>query len=247
MPTDEPVVLTTQNEGVLHLVLNRPDKLNAANVAMQREVVTILERAATDPHVKAVVISGAGRALTAGGDREVLDDILEANRTGTAGSFADVTGEIMRGLQYVTLERARQPIIVAVHGFAIGWGAGLVALADLAVIEEDAYIQEPHSTYGLPPDPSVELVWSRFVPAPVLKQFLLLGLRMSAQEALQWGIVNAVVPRGQAVQAALELARKVAEVPASSAPAIKAGVNRHAVAELPERWPDTPERRPEPD
>ncbi|SEO70924.1 enoyl-CoA hydratase/isomerase family protein [Trujillonella endophytica] len=226
--TDATVVVERVG-AVLSVELDRPDKLNAASPQLQADLNAALRAAAADDDVRAVVLSGRGRGLSSGGDTAVLEQLV----TGTAAE------ELQRELSDLTAERLRlafaelvKPLVVAVHGFAIGWGAELVAMADVAVMDDDAYLQEPHARFGIAPAPACELVWSRFVPPGVLTEILGLGRRVPADEALRWGLVARVVPAGSARTAALELAAELAQVPASGLAAVKRAVHREVVARL---------------
>ena len=214
---------------VLSVELDRPDKLNAASPQLQADLNTALREAAADDDVRVVVLSGRGRGLSSGGDTTVLQQLV----TGTAAA------ELRRELSELTERRLRlafdelrKPLVVALHGFAIGWGAELVAMADVVVMDDDAYLQEPHARFGIAPAPACELVWSRFVPPGVLTEILALGRRVAADEALRWGLVTRVVPAGSARSAALQLAAELAEVPASGLAAVKRAVHRDVVARL---------------
>ncbi|WP_029432620.1 enoyl-CoA hydratase/isomerase family protein [Blastococcus sp. URHD0036] len=225
----DPTVVVERIGAVCSVQLARPDKLNAASPQLQAEFNEALRAAAADDDVRVVVLSGRGRALSAGGDTDVLQQLV----TGTAAAafqrqLADLTEERLR----LAFEDLGKPLVVALHGFAIGWGAELVAMADVVVMDDDAYLQEPHARYGIAPAPACELVWSRFVPPGVLTEILALGRRVTAAEALRWGLVTRVVPSGQARTVALDLAAELAEVPAGGLAAVKRAVHGDVAARL---------------
>ena len=89
------------------------------------------------------------------------------------------------------------PIVAAVHGPAVGFGAELVALCDLVVIGRDAFLSDPHVHHGLPASPGCQLVWPHLTSRSVAKELLLSGRRVDAEEALRLGLVNRVVPPGR--------------------------------------------------
>mgnify|MGYP000844243116 FL=1 len=159
----EPVVITERHGPVAHVILNRPSARNAADLALQTELPRALRAAGADPEVAAIVLSGRGPAFSAGGDRTLLDSVVAGADAALDAELRQLTVELL----WLLLDELRQPVVTAVHGYAIGWGAGLVALSDLVVMEEDAYLQDPHGKYGLPASPGCEVVWSRTLPPPV--------------------------------------------------------------------------------
>lgn len=224
-----PTVLVERTGAVCCVELNRPEKLNAASPELQAELNRALREAAADEEIGVVVLSGRGRALSSGGDTAVLQQLV----TGSAAEeFRELLSELTRERLRLAFDGLGKPLVVALHGFAIGWGAELVAMADAVVMDDDAYLQEPHARYGIAPAPACELVWSRFVPPVVLTEILGLGRRVPAEEALRWGLVGRVVPAGTARQVALEVAAQLAEVPASGLAAVKRAVFRDVVARL---------------
>jgi enoyl-CoA hydratase len=229
----EGLVVQERAGGIAHVVLNRPGKRNAADREMQQALVDVLREVSADDDVRAIVLSGRGPALSAGGDRALLDQVV----AGESPDLEDELLELTRELLWLMLDEVRQPIVVAVQGYAIGWGAGLVALGDFVVMEDDAYLQEPHGLHGLSASPGCELVWSRFVPPAVLKEWLVLGRPVSGREASRWGLVNSLVPSGLALVSALRIAEQLAEAPAAGAAAAKRGVNRAVVDALGATWP----------
>lgn len=205
VPTDE-VLLIEDRGPVRILTMNRPEEMNAADAVLHRRLAEVWAETAERSDTHVVVLTGAGRAFSAGGnlprmvetqrDPRVQDEVFdEARRT--------VTGMI--GLP--------QPIVAAVNGPAVGLGASLVALCDLSVMAESAFLADPHLTVGLVPGDGAAFLWSLSAGLARAKEYVLLGQRISAQTALEAGLVNRVVPRDAVLDTALEIAERLAELP----------------------------------
>jgi enoyl-CoA hydratase len=199
-------VLVDRDGPVRIVTLNRPEKLNAADRAMQEDFASVWPSLAAEPDAAVVVVTGSGRAFSAGGDfsflqavtgRPVEDELAEALHAATVGW--------MEGVLTVPM-----PVIAAVNGPAIGFGAAVVAACDLVVIAEDGYLCEPHVTYGLPPSPAIELLWPRLTSMQVSKELTMTGRRLGADEAARVGLANRVVPAGTAKDAAVAWAHELA-------------------------------------
>src|SRR5262245_317173 len=187
-------VLLEHRDAVAVLTLNRPDKLNAADLAMQHLLLEHWQRLAADGNVRAVVLTGAGRAFCAGGDVELLQD--------TQRSARDDASRIHRELLPLML-RCPAPTLAAVHGPAVGFGAELAALCDLVVMDQDAYLSDPHVRHGIPASPGCQLVWPHLVSLAVAKELMFSGRRVGAEEALRLGLANRVTESGHDVRVAL--------------------------------------------
>lgn len=135
------------------LTLNRPDKLNAADLSMQRALLECWQNIQSDDQVRAVVLTGAGRAFCAGGDLSLVDQLAAGN-----AALQEELSFIHRGLLTAMLE-TDLPVVASVRGAAVGFGAELLALCDIVVMAEDAFLSDPHVAYGLNPSPACG-IWS---------------------------------------------------------------------------------------
>jgi len=201
------------------LTLNRPESFNAANPALHRRLARIWPELAEDKEIAAIVLTGAGKAFSGGGDLDLLHDM-----THDAKLRADVmaeAGEIVRGMTSV-----RVPIIAAVNGPAVGLGCSLASMCDLVVMEEQAYFADPHVALGLVAADGGALTWPLLTSLLRAKEFILLGDRLSAAEALRLGLANRVVAKGAALTTAIELAERFAALPPQSVRETKALLNR---------------------
>lgn len=189
------------------LTLNRPGKLNAADLDMQRTLLRELEAVAADRDLRALVITGAGRAFSAGGDRAILQEIIE----GTATASAE-PGRLQFGTMRVMLE-LEIPAIAAINGPAVGWGAGIAALCDMTVMGEGAFLSDPHVIHGIAAGPATQLLWPRRCSEAMARELLMTGRRVCAEEALRIGLCNRICPDGEERSAALEMAEAIATLP----------------------------------
>lgn len=187
---------------VVTVVMNRPEQMNAMNTAMGEDLVACFESLARDPDARAVVFTGSGdRAFCAGGDlkerNEMPDDVWRA--------------------QHVIFERAAfgvlrcpVPVLAAVEGFALAGGCELALLSDFVVASDTAVFGLPETALGLFPGIGGTQLLPRVVGAPLAKELIFTGRRMKVDEAKAAGLVNHVVPAGQARAKALEIAATIA-------------------------------------
>jgi enoyl-CoA hydratase len=205
------------------LTLNRPEKLNAADLPMQRSLVECWQSIQDDDQVRAVVLAGAGRAFCAGGDLSLVQELGAGNQT-----LQQELSLLHRQLLTSMLE-TDLPVIAAVRGAAVGFGAELLALCDIVVMAEGAFLSDPHVTYGLSPSPACQLVWPHLTSVAVAKELLMSGRRVEASEALRLGLVNRITERGDELNEALRIAAELAALPVSGVVAVKRAFNRPLV------------------
>ncbi len=202
------------------LTLNRPDKLNAADLSMQRAMVDRWHDIEDDDQVRAVVLTGAGRAFCAGGDLSLVEQLAAGNKV-----LLEELSLIHRELLTAMLE-TDLPVIAAVNGAAVGFGAELLALCDIVVMAEGAFLSDPHVTYGVNPSPGCQLVWPHLTSVAVAKELLMSGRRVEAAEALQLGLANRITAPGEELTVALRIAEELASFPVSGVAATKRAFNR---------------------
>ncbi|MEC3975288.1 enoyl-CoA hydratase/isomerase family protein [Amycolatopsis sp. H20-H5] len=200
-------------DGIALIRLNRPERLNAVVPALVDDLLIALDAAAASD-ANAVVLAGNGRAFCAGHD--LKEPPAGGDSRARLDRLQDVTRR-MRGL--------RQPLIAAVHGYAIGAGAEFALGCDLVIAAEDAVFAFPEVSLGL----SVTGAASRLLPLLVgplkAKELLLLGERVDGKTAHDLGLVNAVVPAADLLDTARAWARKIAGHPAAAATMAKRAVD----------------------
>ena len=198
-------VLVEQRDGVLTLTLNRPDVLNSFTRRMAHEMHAALTHAASDPSVRAVLITGAGRAFCAG------QDLAEALPQGD-GPMPDI-GEIVvscfnpiiRGIRHL-----EKPVICAVNGVAAGAGANLAFACDLTIAADSATFVESFAKLGLIPDTSGTFFVPRLVGIQRATGMFFLADKVPAQKAKEWGLIWDVVPHAQLLETAYGMAHSLA-------------------------------------
>lgn len=216
MQTD---VITVEHDGPVAVVtLNRPDALNSSNEELHGRLAAVWSELANVPGLRAVVLTGAGDAFSAGGDLQLLQRMVDDPAL-RAHIMQEAAG-IARSIVEFPI-----PLIAAVNGAAVGLGSSLAGFADLVVIEEDAFLADPHVALGLVAGDGSVLSWPQHVGVQRAKEWILLGARISADEAYRIGLANRVVPPGQALVEALVLARKIAALPPQAVRETLAGLD----------------------
>ncbi len=203
------------DEGVATITLNRPESLNAMSPAMAKELNDAALRVDGDTAVRAVVLTGIGKAFCAGGD---LGEFVAAGDQARS-LILQMTGDLHLALS--RLARNRAPIIAAVNGTAAGAGFSLAMAADLAVADERAVFTMAYTNAGLSPDGSSTYYMPRKIGDRRARELMLTNRVLTAAEALDWGVVNQVVEAGQAETAARTLASKLAQGPTQAFAQVK--------------------------
>jgi len=193
-------IILEEKEGIGYLTLNRPDVRNAFNQEMIDELKDALRFIDKSEDIRILIITGAGKAFQAGADIAELSvmkpmDILRWNE-----GIVRING---------ALEKLRQPVIAAVNGAAMGGGLELAVSCTLRVIAESAKMGVPEVTLGIIPGTGGTQRLPRLIGKGRAAEILLTGEFIDAQEAYRIGLVNRVVPHGEAVNGAEELARRI--------------------------------------
>ncbi len=183
-------------------MLNRPEQMNAMNTAMGEDLLACFDALHRDPDARAVVLTGAGdRAFCAGGDLKERHAMTDEAWRAQHVIFEQAAFRILR---------CPVPVIAAVEGFALAGGCELAVLSDFIVAGETAVFGVPETTIGIFPGIGGTQLLPRILGAPLAKELIFTGRRMTAQEAKAAGMVNHVVPRGQARARAAEIAAAIA-------------------------------------
>ncbi|HEY1774678.1 MAG TPA: enoyl-CoA hydratase [Solirubrobacteraceae bacterium] len=198
--TDYRNVLVTRNGSAARMILNRAEKRNALSLELLEELIAALREVSAWRDTRAIVIEGAGAAFSAGHD---LSEMIGRDREFLAQLFDRCS------VMMATLHEAPQPVIAKVHGIATAAGCQLVAACDLAVAAEGTRFATPGVKIGLfCSTPMVPV--SRAIGRKRAMQMLLTGEPIDAVTALDWGLVNRVVPREELEPAVLELVHAIA-------------------------------------
>jgi 2-(1,2-epoxy-1,2-dihydrophenyl)acetyl-CoA isomerase len=220
-------VIWERSDGVGRLTLNRPETLNAWTAAFGRELKTVVTEEAADPSVRAVLITGAGRGFSSGADLKAGFDPADDGMPNVRKELHEHYHPAIAGVR-----RLEKPVVAAVNGPAVGIGASLAFACDLVLAAESAFFGLAFVNIGLMPDGGSTL----FVPTAVGKarafQMALLGERVSAEQALDWGLVNQVLPDERLLDEANALVGRLAKGPTRSYASSKQALNRMLYPDL---------------
>lgn len=221
MVYDLPEELELRIDGAVRiLTLNRPDVLNAVNPPMHRALVEVWGQLQEDTEARAVVLTGAGSAFSAGGDM----DWIRRNANDPAERHA--TLREARDMVHAFLT-CPLPVIGALNGPAVGLGCSIIMLCDVVFMAEDAYLADPHVPVGLVAGDGGVATWPLATSLLFAKEYLLTGDRIPAEQAERMGLVNHAVPADEVVERALALARRLAALPPFAVQQTKLALNLH--------------------
>lgn len=205
------------DEGVATITLNRPQRLNAFNDEMIRETTDAVRQAGRDAAVRCLVMTGEGRAFSSGQD---LADV-QAQADGFSIGEHLRTGYNRLITQIVTLEK---PVIGAINGVAAGAGCGVALACDLRIAADSASFIVVFSKVGLIPDSGTTWLLPRLIGYARAYEMAVMADPVGAEKALQWGLVNDVVPAAQLPEITLAWARRLAK-----GPTVAFGLTRRAM------------------
>lgn len=193
--------------GVATIALNRPDAANAMNRTMMLDLFAVARRCDADDAIRAVVMTGSGKMFCAGGD---LKDFA-AQGDGMPAYITELATYLHAAV--TRFQRMDAPLIIAVNGMAAGGGLSLVASGDFVIASDDAAFTCAYTNAGITPDGSSTYFLAKHVGLLRAKELVLTNRRLSAQEALDWGLVTRVVPGNQLLSEARALAESLAQGP----------------------------------
>jgi enoyl-CoA hydratase len=187
---------------VVTVVLDRPDQMNAMNTAMGEDLLACFTALATDADARAIVLTGAGdHAFCAGGDLKERNGMTDEAWRAQHVIFEQAAARVLR---------CPHPVIAAVEGFALAGGCELAILSDFIVAGDTAVFGVPETTLGIFPGIGGTQLLPRILGGPLAKELIFTGRRMKADEAKAAGLINHLVPAGQARAKATEIATTIA-------------------------------------
>ncbi len=195
-----------RDHGILWVTLNRPEALNAANARMHTELVEVWRTIDRDPTVRVAVVTGAGRAFSAGGDLGLVENAYRDPE-----EIARILDEA-RDLVYNIL-RCDKPIVSAINGAAVGAGLVVALLADVSIAAESARLGDGHVRLGVAAGDHAAIVWPLLVGMAKAKYYLMTGEFVDGKEAERIGLVSLCVPDDELLDRAMAVAVKLATGP----------------------------------
>jgi 2-(1,2-epoxy-1,2-dihydrophenyl)acetyl-CoA isomerase len=221
------LVIWEQSGGVGRITLNRPETLNAWIPEFGQQLKDVLEGAAADDSVRAVLLTGAGRGFSSGADLKAGFEPADDGGPDVRSELNDIYHPAIAGIR-----RLPKPVVAAVNGPAVGIGCSLAIACDLVMAAESAFFGLAFVNIGLMPDGGS----TAFVPPAVGKarafQMALLGERVHAQQALEWGLVNWVHPDERLMEEAEALVERLAAGPTRSYASSKRALNSSIYGDL---------------
>lgn len=221
MRYDLPEVLTVTADGPVRTVtINRPDELNAVNADLHRALAQVWRQLAADTAARVVILTGAGRAFSAGGDLDWITTFLDdpVARDESIREGAEIIEELLR---------CPLPVIAAVNGPAVGLGASIAILCDIVLISERAHLADPHVAVGLVAGDGGAAFWPLLTPILRTREYLYTGDRIDAATAVEFGLASRVVPADELHSAARSLADRLAKQPQNALSSTKRVVNMY--------------------
>ena len=201
---------------VAKVVLNSPQNINALDEAMLDELIEVLEVIEQDDAVKVVVLTGSGKGFSAGGDIKAMYAALKSG----AMDFGDAI--VKAGRVSLNIKKLSKPVIAAVHGAVAGAGVNVALACDFCIAAEDTQFIEAFVKLGLVPDAGGIYLLTRAMGVNKATELVMTGRPVSANEALQLGMVNSVVPKDQLEEVVHKMAKKLVFAPANSLAGMKA-------------------------
>jgi enoyl-CoA hydratase len=216
---DMPAEIDVRADGALRIItLNRPNDLNAVNDNLHVGLARLWQRLTDDPAARAAVLTGAGKAFSAGGDFAYLAELAED---------ADLRAKTIRDGREIVLgmARCRIPVVAAVNGPAVGLGCSLVALSDIVYIAKGAFLADPHVQVGLVAADGGPLTWPLHISLMLAKEYALTGTKIRAERAVELGLANHVAE--DPVAEATACAKRILELPQQAVESTKRLLNIH--------------------
>ena len=212
--------------GVLQITIDRPDRMNATDERLHSELATVWNDVASDPDTRVAVVTGAGRAFSAGGDLEMIERM--------AGDYRRVAAMAGEAASLVlNMLDCEKPIVSAINGTAVGAGLAVALMADISVIGEDVRLTDGHLRLGVVAGDHAAILWPLLCGMAKAKYYLLTADFIDGAEAERIGLVSRCVPRDQVLSEAMRIATAIASGPQDAARWTKRTLNHWLRAAIP--------------
>ena len=215
--------VNVQTHGGIALIrMNRPDKLNAIGAVMRAQLADAIKQAERDDAVRVVVLTGAGRAFSAGGDIGEMDQGMHSRKP-------EDLGRVLRdeyGQMFIRLHTMPKPVIAALNGPALGIGASLALACDIRIAVPKAYLTEAFINIGLVMEGGASWLLPRLAGAAVAYEMFFSGRPLPAEDAYRLGVINRIVPAERLEEEVRDFAAHLASQPRQALAGAKKAVNR---------------------
>lgn len=215
-----------RDPGILLMTIDRPDRLNATDEVLHRELATVWRGIAADDQTRVVVVTGAGEAFSAGGDLEMVGRMAGDYRR--VAEMATEASELVLGML-----DCPTPIVSAINGTAVGAGLAVALMADISIIAADARLSDGHLRLGVAAGDHAALIWPLLCGMAKAKYYLLTADFIDGTEAERIGLVSRCVPRDEVLDTALQVAERIATGPQHAARWTKRTLNHWLRAAVP--------------
>ncbi|MFX1503788.1 MAG: enoyl-CoA hydratase [Promethearchaeota archaeon] len=212
-------ILTKMDDKVFHIILNRPEKKNALTRAMYRDLADALETAENDKNIMVILMYGNGDSFCAGNDLKDFQDVKYITGTRTQERPATALSKWLLG--------TKKPVIVAIHGYAVGIGSTMPLNCDLIYASEDAKFQFPFTSLGLVPEFGSTFILPELVGKFRAAELFFLGDFFTAEEAVKIGMVNKIFPKEELMEKVTNIAKSLAEKPPKALRTTKELINKY--------------------
>jgi enoyl-CoA hydratase len=202
------------------VVMDRPEALNAVNPGLHWSLANVWRQLSADPEAKAVILTGAGRCFSAGGDLDWISTFLDdpVARYESLREGAQIIEEMLR---------FPLPVVAAVNGAAVGLGCSVAVLCDIVLMSAEAYFADPHIAAGLVAGDGGAAFWPLLTPILRSREFLFTGDRIPAQTAVEIGLASRICGGDELMAEASKLAHRLARLPAPALQGTKRVLNMH--------------------
>ncbi|MFI6284207.1 enoyl-CoA hydratase-related protein [Streptomyces sp. NPDC051018] len=219
-------LLVERTGRLLKVTLNRPEALNAVGAVMHRELDEFFREVRFDSSVGAILLTGAGRAFSSGGDVKFVAGEAAADKPRSNGAQR-VGKTLLSSKSLITnMLDVEQPIVCAVQGFAMGLGATIALCADVVLAAEDAVLADTHVDIGVVAGDGGAVIWPLLLPINTAKYYLMTGDRLTGKDVERLGLVLKAVPAGELDAEALAIAERLANGPTLAIRWTKTAVNK---------------------
>jgi enoyl-CoA hydratase len=216
--SDYEAIIFRRDGRVLHATFNRPDTLNAVDERLDEELSRLFDDVSADPQTNVLVLTGAGRAFSAGGDIEQMQRVIDK-----PGLFLN---DMARAKHLIhSILDCPKPIIAKVNGHAMGLGATIALFCDLIIAANHAKIADPHVKVGFTAGDGGCVIWPQLIGYARAKEFLLFGDAITGEEAARIGLINRAVPAEDLDRVVDEYAQRLAQGAARAIQWTKLSVN----------------------